>query len=104
AGDLGKNAKALRAFNLDVSHPLVSPVAKWVDGRSAYQLLKDIGEAERGGNTAGKAKKLTAEEKHQQFLKNAREDFGAAWSRVDALLVSGNWKAPSIKDAEIEVT
>ncbi len=61
-------------------------------------------EGERGGNTAGKAKKLSAEEKHALFLKNSREDFAAAFSRIDALVVSGNWKAPSIKDAEIEVS
>lgn len=61
-------------------------------------------EGERGGDTSGKRKKQTLAEAHALFLKNAREDFGAAWSRVDALVLSGNWKAPSIKDAEIEET
>jgi hypothetical protein len=102
--DLAASVEALKEFQLDLSHPAVAAVAKWVNGRGAYQLMLDF-PGERGGDTSkSRAKKLSAEEKHELFLKNSREDFAAAWSRVDALVNSGNWKAPSIKDAEIEDT
>lgn len=101
AADLATSVEALKQFQLDLSHPIVAKVAEWVNGRGAYQLMLDF-PSEKGGDTASASKKLTAEEKHALFLENCREDFTAAWSRVDALIVSGNWKAPSIKDAEID--
>lgn len=46
--DLATSVAALREFQLDLSHPAVAAVAKWVGGRGAYQLMLDF-PGEKGG-------------------------------------------------------
>lgn len=48
--DLAASVEALKQFQLDLSHPMVSKVAKWVKGRGAYQLMLDLGPSSRGGD------------------------------------------------------
>lgn len=66
--DLLATLEAAKGAELDLAHPLVSKVADWVKGRSAYQLLLDLGSHRAGGKTyerdgeKGKREQLTAEE------------------------------------------
>jgi len=56
--DLAASVEALREFQLDLSHPVVSKVAEWVNGRGSYQLMLDF-PGERGGDTSShRGKKL----------------------------------------------
>lgn len=49
--DLAKNLDTLRQTQLDLKHPVVAQVAKWVEGKGAYQLMLEFGSSSRGGKT-----------------------------------------------------
>jgi hypothetical protein len=49
--DLARNLDALRQTQLDLKHPVVAQVARWVEGKGAYQLMLEFGSSGRGGKT-----------------------------------------------------
>lgn len=98
---LAESVETLREFSLDLSHPAVAAVAKWVAGRGAYQLMLDFA-AQAGGNQ--RTKKLTPAEQHAQFLQDAHDDFARIMTALDGLVEDGRWKAPSITDAMLEAS
>lgn len=50
-GDLAANLAAIEDAKLDMSNPVVSTVAAYVDGRSYRQMLLDLGSPRLGGDT-----------------------------------------------------
>jgi len=101
--DLTSSVDRLRQFQLDLSHPVVSAVAKWVNGRGAFQLMLDF-PGQRGGDTSGSRKKLSPDQEEAAILAAAREDFQTAMMAVDRVFDSGNWRARSVTDRELEMS
>lgn len=69
--DLATSLKELELFQLDLSHPVVSYVAQWVNGRGSYQLMLDY-PSETGGHHPRKGAQLSAAEKLAAEKEEAR--------------------------------
>lgn len=93
--DLASSVEALREFQLDLSHPMVGKVAKWVKGRGSYQLMLDLGACSRGGDNAprdengkrtSKRRRAKAEIEREEFEEEAFESCRDTAKALTALL------------------
>lgn len=100
--DMLATIERLDGFQLDLKNPLVKQVADWVDGRSAYQLLLELGPCGRGGDTSSHRRKLTPAQQHEAWLEDCRTDFESALMAIDRVHDKQLWKAPSITNAQRE--
>jgi hypothetical protein len=74
-----------------------------MDGTSKQSWLDKFRAAkERGGPRETKEKPLSPAEQETKFLEACREDFTTAFTGLDALILNGRWKAPTITDGELE--
>ncbi len=68
--DMATTLQQIEEAKLDLRHPTVNAVVQWSHGRSAHQLLLELGPAERGGDTSMYPRKNppTHEEEHDSTL------------------------------------
>ncbi len=83
--DVVTSLKELEKFRLDLRHPVVSYVARWVNGRGSYQLMLDY-PAPLGGRRERKGKKLTLAEVRAQAEADAFESYETICRSVDRFL------------------
>jgi hypothetical protein len=82
--DLATSLRELEKFQLDLKHPIVSNVARWVNGRGSYQLMLDY-PAELGGRRERKLK-LTPAQLRAQNEKDAIEGYETICRSLDRFL------------------
>ena len=99
--DLAASLTRLRDFQLDLSHPVVSEVAKWVKGRGSYQLMLDFA-GSAGGDTSWSRKKLSPEEERKQAIERCRETSVETFNGVYGLLQNERWQF-GLTDAELQI-
>lgn len=97
--DLSESVAALREFQLDLKHPVVSKVAQWVAGRGAYQLMLDLGPTAGKHHPRKKEPELSPEEQREVLVKQAQE--WAAGQLVDDFVSRGMWKLLPDHEAKI---
>lgn len=81
--DMLTTMESLEGMQLDLRHPVVKQVADWVNGRSAYQLLLELGPSNYNRDEKGKGKTgVTAQTPLQQaeeLLLPAAQEFVSRW-------------------------
>jgi Protein of unknown function (DUF3102) len=99
--DLASSVDELKKFQLNLSHPAVAQVSKWVAGRGAYQLMLDF-EVTSGGSydhtTRGKGHTAPLTQKERRELLRERcVDAGNAFMVANRLEA---WRAVNEKELD----